>query len=60
MICKHVDIFAVTILLLGMALFSTTHHAASLVIPHKRIVAERFHRPLVAVPEPPYVAPTID
>jgi hypothetical protein len=60
MTCKHVDILAVVILLLGIALFSGTRQAASLVITHKRIVAEPFHRPLVTVPKPPYVTLAVD
>jgi hypothetical protein len=55
MSCKHVDILAIAILLLGMALFSTARHAPSLVMPHMPIVAEPLHRPLTLIPEPPYV-----
>ena len=60
MICKHVDILAIAILLLGMALFSGTRYAASFTIPPKRIVVEPFHRPLVVAPKPPYVRLSID
>ena len=55
MSCKHVDILAIAILLLGMALFSTARHASSLVVPHRRIVAEPFHRSLTLIPKPLYV-----
>lgn len=51
--CKHVDILAIAILLLGMALLSTVRYAPFVAVPHKRIVAEPFHRPSVMIPKPP-------
>ena len=60
MICKHVDILAVAVLLLGMALFSTARYAAPLVVLHNRLLAEPFHRPLVVLPTPPSVTLAID
>jgi hypothetical protein len=60
MICKHVDILAIAILLLGMALFSTARYAAPIAIFHKRTVVEPFHRSLVTLPKPPYRTLTID
>ncbi len=55
MSCKHVDIIAVAILLVAMALCSTTRHAIPLAIFHDRIVVKHFDRSLVRVPKPPYI-----
>ena len=53
MSCKHVDILAVAILLLGMALLSSARYAPFVAIAQKRIAAERLHRPSIAIPKPP-------
>jgi hypothetical protein len=60
MICKHVDILAIAALLLGLALLSKARYTAPYVIFHKGTVVEPFHRPLVVLPEPPYVRLTVD
>ncbi len=61
MTCKHIDILAITVLLLGMALLPQVRHAVTPVIFCKqRIVSAPFHRPLVVLPKPPSVTLTID
>jgi hypothetical protein len=55
--CKHVDIFAIAILLLGMALYSNLRTAIPLVMAHKRVtVVEPFHRPLILTPKSPRIS----
>lgn len=54
MSCKHVDILAITILLLAMALFSAARYSPLVTIARSRIAAERLvHHPSVMVPKPP-------
>ncbi|MBV8705678.1 MAG: hypothetical protein JO028_00715 [Acidobacteriaceae bacterium] len=53
MTCKNVDILAITILLLAMALLSAARYTPLVTIARNRIAAERFHRPSVTVPKPP-------
>jgi hypothetical protein len=50
--CKHIDILAIAILLLGMALYSNLRTAIPLVMTHKRVtVVEPLHRPLALTPK---------
>jgi len=52
--CKHIDILAVAILLLAMALLSVARYTPLVAIARNRIAAERlFHHPSVTVPKPP-------
>lgn len=61
MSCRHVDIVAIAVLLLGMALVSASRHTVPVIIAHKRItLTEQFHRPLVAAPRPPRIPLTFD
>ena len=54
MTCKNVDILAITILLLAMALLSAARYTPLVTIARNRIAAERlFHHPSVTVPKPP-------
>jgi hypothetical protein len=59
--CKHVDILAIAILLLGMALYSNLRTAIPLVMTHKRVkVVEPFHRPLILEPKSPLISFTLN
>ena len=60
MICKHVDILALAVLLLGMALFSARRYSAPLVVLHKRTISEPFRCPVVVLSRSPYVTLTIN
>ena len=60
MSCRHVDIVAIAILLLSMALFSTMRRVPSLVLAHRRIVVEPLHRPLTMIPKLSHVMLAFD
>lgn len=53
--CRHVDIIAIAILLLGMALYSVTSaKPVPVVISHQGFrINKPFPRPLVVTPKPP-------
>jgi hypothetical protein len=55
MTCKNVDIVAIAVILLGVALYSTAHKAVPVVVSHKRIVITAPPYPVIRVPKPPRI-----
>ena len=53
MTCKNVDIVAIAVLLLGMALYSSIDKNVPVVVFHKRItITQPFHPPQIRLPKP--------
>lgn len=59
MICRHVDIVAIAVILLGVALYSAAHKAVPVVMSHKRLIIMPPH-PTVQVPKLPRIPLAFD
>ena len=59
--CKHVDIVAIAVLLLGMALYSASRRRAiPIVAPHPQVIAEPSYCPLALDPKATHVTFAFD
>ena len=61
MTCKNVDIVAIAVLLLGMALYSGMRKTVPVMVFHKDIIiTEPLHPPQIRLPKPPRIPLAFD